>query len=238
MNESTIQDGQTIIRKWLIYSALNFINNPRIRSTSLSDKKLFLLKKGLTQDEIELTFELSTSRPSSENALKNEFDRLSSIGTSILSSESFVGKLFNLTICFTIFGGFIYGSYSFYQNIIRPYLDPSSIKSKRKTCRFEEINQKLDMMNQKFIELDRNVTIVQEFMRNYCRVRDDTLLSLKSDIGQIKSLLVNKNQFPMVPTIPKWQLDNSKSKSKDKQTNGDVDDNNHVQQTDEIEVDA
>lgn len=203
-----LQDGQTLIRKKLIYSAVNFLNNPRLQITSSDEKKMFLLKKGLTQDEIDLVFQLCITRPGTDAALKNELDQLTFLtaNSSLLTSSTFLGKLFNLAFCLTVIGTFAYGSYALYQTKIRPYFD----KSLRRKDSHEEICDNINALNSQIIELNKNVAIVHEFVRTYCRTRDDSMISLKNELSSIKSLLVNRSQFPSVPTIPKWQLDNPK----------------------------
>jgi len=75
---------------------------------------------------------------------------------------------------------------------------------------YEEIYDQIRTLNEQIADLNRKITTVHEFMQTYCRVRDDSTLSLKHELSSIKSLLVNRNQFPAMPTIPKWQLDSNK----------------------------
>lgn len=105
----------------------------------------------------------------------------------------------------TIWGGFAYGAYTFYQNTLRPYFD----KSCKKKTGEEEICDQIQMLNEQIIELSKNIIIVHEFVRTYCNSRDDGVMQLKNELNSIKSLLVSKNQFPLAPTIPKWQLSSS-----------------------------
>lgn len=204
---SSLSSGSTLIRKKLIYAALNFINNPRIQSTSTNKKQMFLLKKGLTQDEIDLAFDLCITRPSTDNSLQNELDLLTFSLNSTTNNMGFFSKLLNTIFYIVVFSGFAFGSYTFYQTKIRPRFDKSLQRKDLSEKNYEEIL----LLKEQILELNKNVIIVHEFIKTYCHVRDDSILSLKNELSSIKSLLVSRSQFPSIPSIPKWQLDNSKN---------------------------
>lgn len=214
MLASALEDGQMIIRKKLLYSALNFLNNPRLGLTSTDQKSAFLLKKGLTQDEIDLVFQLAISRPSTDATVSNELDLLTA---SLYASQSpfqtkstLSGKLLNLIFTLTVYGAFAYGSYTLYQTYVRPYF---SEPVPRKEPQKEELRQEVQELGERINKLADSVSTVHEFVRSYCRVRDDSMLLLKAELASVKSLLVSRNNFPSVPSIPKWQLDNLPKKS-------------------------
>src|SRR5699024_215976 len=118
-----------------------------------------------------------------------------------LPKNSFLGKLFNLIFCLTVYGCFAYGSYTLYQTVIRPYFSKSVPQKDAQ----EEIRDELRNLSERIAELSKNVSIVHEFVRTYCQARDESMLLLKSEIASVKSLLVSRNNFPSAPTIPKWQ---------------------------------
>lgn len=207
---------QILIRKHLLYSAVSFLNSPKMRATSSGEKTVFLLKKGLTQDEIDLVFQLCISRPATEASLKSELELLTASLAS--TSNSLFDRLLKLAFYMTVFGGAAYGSYLLYQTLLRPLLFPEEEEEKEAEARKSanlaaETNQKIALLSEQISELQKSITIVQEFVRTYCRARDDSLFALKADLGSVKSLLVSRDNFPSVPTIPKWQIESTKKKS-------------------------
>ena len=195
---------------------MNFINNPFIREAAIDKKKNFLLTKGLTEDEINLAFELCVSRPSNDVGLKRELDLFGSLYPgATLSSSNTLSRILKLIYLVTLWGCFSYGAYAFYKKNLRPLF----VKSCKQKTAEQEICDQIQSLNDQIVELSKNIIIVQEFVRTYCRGRDDNLLQLKNELNTIKSLLVNKNQFPLAPSIPKWQLDSTRNTQKNLSSN-------------------
>lgn len=188
------------IRKLLINSAVNFLNNPRLKLTTNEEKKSFLIGKGLNNDEIDLAFELALARPLNDASLKNELNLLATRNVSTFN------KIIELIYRILFWGGLFYGAYSLYKEIILPYLN-----GKSKTRSQEEIiSLQITKLQEQIMELGKSVEIVYEFVSTYCKLRDDNFSKMRNELNSIKALLVNTNQFPPMPTISKWEL-NSKS---------------------------
>lgn len=152
-----------------------------------------------------MAFELCISRPSTDAALKQELDLLAVGFSSLFSSNSsWLGRILTLLYFLILYGGFAYGAYQLYQNKLAPYFD----RSGRRRRPEDIICDKIEALNEQVVELSRNLVTVHEFVRTYCQSRDESVVQLRSELASIKSLLVSKNQFPSVPSIPRWQLVN------------------------------
>nr|XP_027204774.1 peroxisomal membrane protein PEX14-like [Dermatophagoides pteronyssinus] len=189
-------NGYIMIRKYLINSAVNFLQNSRLKLSTKEEKRTFLFEKGLTSDEIDFAFELAIRRPLNDETIQKELDN-------IISKQdiSLISYSIRMSGQFLLWAGFIYGFYAIYREKIRPYLF-ETLKNDRPE---EKISKKIDELNKQIADLSTNLSIVHEFITTYCRLRDDSSQKIKSELSSIKALLVNRNQFPSIPTIPKWQ---------------------------------
>lgn len=200
-NGNNNNSGYVMIRKYLINSAVNFLQNSRLKLITNDAKRTFLLDKGLTADEIDLAFELAIRKPMNDETILKELDIISN------SNMSLIGRSFSMFYQFLLWTGFIYGSYTIYWQKIHPYLFETAKNDHPEV----KICEKIEELKTQITEMNTNLSIVHEFITTYCRLRDDSTMKMKTELSSIKALLVNRHQFPSVPTIPKWQLTNGNS---------------------------
>ncbi|KPM06998.1 peroxisomal membrane protein PEX14-like protein, partial [Sarcoptes scabiei] len=60
-------NGFSKVRKLLLKSAINYLTDPRLQFSANVDQKLFLARKGLNRDEIDLAYEIATELISKQN---------------------------------------------------------------------------------------------------------------------------------------------------------------------------
>ena len=220
-----------IIREELVKTAVNFLLNPRVIDSPLTQKRTFLLKKGLSLDEIDVAIDrctrLTQNRSQSQAIAANNYSPLAMSGPpvnhpSVQPMPSFMVRSTRFISNATLFSGFLYGAYVFYKQFIEPLI----FQEKRKPHPFVTIQLQLDHLSQAMAVLQNNMSSIEsiikkqieEELRSIKTPEDITLHELKSELASVKALLVNRRQFSSTPvgSIPTWQLND---KTDNKETN-------------------
>ena len=195
------------IREDLVTTAVKFLLNPKVIHYSLINKRTFLLKKGLTSDEIDVAIEKSLSHPSFySNSISNQLAFHQS--TFWQTTRSIVSPLAFISVA-------VYGSYFFYKK----FLEPRFFKPKPEPI--DQIHNEIETLVSTVKNLEKSLQAMEiEFQSNIERflisssrpnpVECAAINDLKTEISSIKSLLLNKDQFPLTlsnrSSIPSWQL--------------------------------
>ncbi|XP_017136304.1 peroxisomal membrane protein PEX14 [Drosophila miranda] len=201
-------------RESLITTAVSFLQNTKVRHTTLIQKQQFLRSKGLTAHEIQLACERAgvfTQDPNNPNTVIN-------IGSQVQALQlqpTIFGRIREIIHSTALFSGVIYAVYLFWKKFIAPYLFG---KPKRKPVEevLEDIDKKVEIRTE---DLNKEISVVKDLItsqqRDHAQQLNREFSNFRSDLDAIKGLLLNRKQFASpvapvtVPSIPAWQLASS-----------------------------
>ncbi|KAL1498327.1 hypothetical protein ABEB36_009140 [Hypothenemus hampei] len=208
------------IRDELVETAVKFLQNPKVINSPLTQKQLFLQRRGLTEEEIRVACEKS-------GAYEHHEQQLTHSSSPILSSQSpnavspyhgygriqisWFDRTREIVHSIAIFSIVAYVIRKFYDMYIAPFLFGTKKKSLDDKLDDLEKNVKTSMR-----DLKKSVRDVRsEVDRINCNREYDVvseLKDLKSEMASLKGLLLTRKQFPSVsnpvvpPSIPAWQM--------------------------------
>lgn len=198
------------IREDLVMTAVSFLLNPKVINNSLINKRTFLLKKGLTSDEIDIAIEKSINQSrlcSNSNPQTNEM-MMANQPTFWSTTRLIVSPLAFISLA-------AYGSYYVYKRFVEPKLFGTKHEP------IDHVQNEIEELVTSVKNLERSLqTLESDFQSSLERflisssrpnpVECAAINDLKTEICSIKSLLLNKNQFPLTlsssSSIPSWQL--------------------------------
>ncbi|MFH4976803.1 hypothetical protein AB6A40_003512 [Gnathostoma spinigerum] len=235
-SEKQLTDGEPRrnLRNEMVVAATKFLKSPRVSETPFSEQKKFLLKKGVTEEEIEearqrAAFEGRDFSHSWNNLQIDQQQPARGTGSNLMSFANSV----------LIFGGLAYTGYRFLRSVVLPKFfdvpDPSTEDQRQFLIQMNEmqnsmkfvmdsVTQTLQMVNRQQELLERVVSTMSMGQEPYASRGNDELKRLQNDITTIKSLLLNRDQFPPVPgtksvlfsnTVPTWQLKDDDNETHD-----------------------
>ncbi|XP_075950862.1 peroxisomal membrane protein PEX14 isoform X2 [Anarhichas minor] len=218
-------------REALITTAVQFLQNPKVRQSPLATRRAFLKKKGLRDEEVELAIQRSGS---TEEVLP-----VSPVGPPhplhatqlALAPHSPAGYRWRdygaLTI---IMVGIAFGFHQLYRKYILPLI-MGSREDKKHLQRMESniaamsgtltqtvsqlqqtlvsVQELLIQQQQRIQELSQELAASETSSSTYRVLDNQTVGELKAEIVSLKGLLLGRRQFPSTPAIPKipsWQI--------------------------------
>ncbi|XP_043648090.1 peroxisomal membrane protein PEX14 [Drosophila teissieri] len=202
-------------RESLITTAVSFLQNTKVRHTTLIQKQQFLRSKGLTSHEIQLACERAgvfTQDPNNPNPSPNTVISIGSQLQALQPQPTVFARIREITHSAALFSGVIYAVYLFWKKYIAPYLFG---KPKKKAVDevLDDIDKKVD---QRTNDLNKEISAVRDLITTQQREHSQQLnrefSNFRSDLDAIKGLLLNRKQFAgpvapiAVPSIPAWQL--------------------------------
>lgn len=212
------------IRQNLVDTAVNFLLNPAVVDKPSTHKTAFLKKKGLTDAEISLAYERAEKDPKYHELQRNSAQTVSVLPPPIPSynrSVTFWSRLSRVSSSLVVLGVALYGAHYIYKNYIEPYIfgrDSKMDKTKRIEKHLQEATKLLGVLERKLSTLEERVECQNVQMDKFFKTEVNeycptplALRELKVEISSVKSLLLNRHQFPALPkisplTIPEWQL--------------------------------
>ncbi|XP_057335999.1 peroxisomal membrane protein PEX14 [Microplitis mediator] len=223
-------NGILPLRESLINTAVKFLRNPQVSSSSSNKKYIFLKNKGLTDEEIKKSFELAAAALPVDN--KNEFTAISipsynNNNNNYVSSNYLIQQpkwiyiikeFFNVT---AFIGTTFYCIYWCYKKFIEPFLFKRKPPSKPDDSN-EIILKDVKEMKESIANVEENVNKLT------CNHTPDPTVpqliqELKQDLASLKGLLLSRKQFPSAPpSIPTWQLDDASNQNREKTTEDDA----------------
>lgn len=241
--------NRELIREDMVKTAVNFLLNPRVINSPLTQKRTFLLRKGLSLEEIDSAIDrMNRLNPNPNQSLAPNISNtnlpLNSnggvVGPPVQPMPSFFVRSTQFVSNAALFGAFVYGAYVLYKRFVEPMI----FEKQRKPHPFVAIQQQLDQLSKAMSLLQNNISSIEsnikrqieEELRSIKAPEEVTLHELKSELVSIKALLVNRRQFaatPAVASIPLWQRnDNKDSNNKtendfEEQMNGSVEDSDN-----------
>uniref|UniRef100_A0AC34R9M9 Peroxisomal membrane protein PEX14 n=1 Tax=Panagrolaimus sp. JU765 TaxID=591449 RepID=A0AC34R9M9_9BILA len=197
--------SSTALRPEMVEAAKQFMSTPKVRSTPFETQKQFLLEKGVTEAEIEEAQKFVSNVPISNYP-----------GESVQPlyyqppPATFGGKLYSLTQSVVVIGGASYMAYRFMRSWVLPkFFNVPEVEDEKLANLQTQVNELQN--STKFImdsveQTLASVSAQQEqlnralmLMNGNNNAKDD-LTRLQTDLSIVKSLLLNQNQFPAIPT--------------------------------------
>lgn len=212
------------VRQDLVEEARKFLSSPKVFAEKDENKRAFLKKKGLSDEEINMAFSMvpknmiingGTSSPVPGPPVPYIPQQPTSRWTQIRDFANFI----------IILSGGFYGLHYVYQCYIGPLLTGRREKSAEDrmielqqsvVTILNDVQSTLSSMEQT-ISTQTNKIQTLNIEKTSDAATKRQLDELKTEITSLKGLLVNKRSFPASPSlsagIPSWQLSSSSSNS-------------------------
>lgn len=232
---------EDFIRHDVVSTAVNFLLDPRVRITTEVEKRHFLLKKGLTLQEIDaaikhaglgIPYSIKTSLTSFPNThvLSNR-PYLPTVGPTHFHQQVHYGYpgAFVMTRALVpsiaIASSLFYGLYLLWKKYLEPIIYGHNNK-KHPLVLIQEnltkLQETIDLLNVSVKQLEVNIVdkMKQEIESKARPSPQETAAidSIKKELSSIKSLLLGRKQFPEAPvhqkSIPSWQLTDEEAKDR------------------------
>jgi len=182
------------IRNDLVSTAVKFLENTKVQSTSEDVRRTFLKKKGLTDEEIKQAFSLV--RPQHDNQVV-PVPAMIHVPQQQTTSQfgSSIRDFLNLVL---LIGGASYGLRYLWKNYISPWLFghkiPSPSSQAEELCKtvvsaVDKIQTSLQRLTEK---LDTHVVKIDQLLNRQESIRPDSLKELKEEIHSVKGLLLSR----------------------------------------------
>ncbi|XP_033107600.1 peroxisomal membrane protein PEX14-like [Anneissia japonica] len=232
-------DTSSLPRQNLIETAVKFLQNPQVQSSAVTARKAFLIKKGLTEKEIELALERSGVNTSNQlvAAHPNPIAPPQPATQQIAHYRPQGWR--GYTTLAVVVGSVAFCIYKFYQNVIAPLLRRRREEVEALTAMEEAIQQLKASVTETVSEVQKIVGGLKTTLNNQEQKLDQLTLDvarnksmaatvksidtseIKSELVSLKGLLLSRNQFPRTPKpspIPAWQMAASKTGGDDATT--------------------
>ncbi|ESO89797.1 hypothetical protein LOTGIDRAFT_84087, partial [Lottia gigantea] len=215
-------------RENLVSTAVKFLQNPKVQNSPLTQRQLFLEKKGLTKEEIELAIERSGVSTQQNDSVPNQTSQiLSNYPSQQMQPVPMTRweRVRSYTSTALILAGVAYAGYHLYKTYIRPLLYQTQENNKRLTdleAKIQEVqsetNESMKQIQESLKSIQFVITQQQIANSSQTTVKQhdlNTINEIKTEIQSLKGLLLNRRQFPPVPStspvLPSWQLTPSSS---------------------------
>ncbi|KAF7492993.1 hypothetical protein SSS_05032 [Sarcoptes scabiei] len=155
-------NGFSKVRKLLLKSAINYLTDPRLQFSANVDQKLFLARKGLNRDEIDLAYEIATELISKQNISDSFFHSN--------HSSSFLSKYSQIILKILLCSGTLYFGYLFYtkkyKNLFKVKLNQSDDAEEEQRS-LNEMTVALYKLNEQIQKLNSSFETIKEFYTQY-----------------------------------------------------------------------
>lgn len=219
--------SNTSTKDALISTAVHFLQNPKVQNVPIIQKRAFLRKKGLTDEEIDLAMSFVGSAavkamPNSQNllALRSSYPG----AVDIYRPPSLWHRWRDVCSSAMVIGATCYGFYYFFKR----YIEPLVIGKKRhEEDRMSKIERHLTELNRSLSQLRHSLISVESALTRHQGEASTMLITsgnnsqeltdLRAEVSSIKSLLLGRKQFPAAPPsslgIPTWQCKQKEEES-------------------------
>ncbi|BFZ23212.1 hypothetical protein BsWGS_26250 [Bradybaena similaris] len=215
-------------RENLISTAIKFLQNPKVMSSPLYQKKAFLEKKGLTQQEINIAIQRSGVKETASEASPGQESvavyQPGAFGSSPqvppgyyapFPAASGWARARDLTMSTVVIASVSYAVYQLFQTYVRPRLFGKSFEERRLEKLENRILEIEKSVADSLVETNKILAGIQESLnKQHTQMAISSgelrgVSDLKADIASLKGLLLSKNQFPPAPStspvLPSWQ---------------------------------
>ena len=204
--------NQSAVRDSLVDTAVSFLRNPKTSNASTADKKSFLLKKGLTIEEIDRAFFISGHSEENllfdGNSLKirgsqdcSDNQQSSMMRQSRSSATSVALMLSQFSFAISLLGGLAWGLYHMIRNYLVPLFQTSRQLEKRlrkQDTALHQISLTLEAIN---LQLSSNAAAAGNQTADSGRVRSQDLKDILEELRSMKRMMLSKDNFPPPPKI-------------------------------------
>lgn len=227
------------LRENMIATAVKFLLNPQVQNSPLSQRRAFLKKKGLTDDEIKVAIERSGVKDPSPSLPPKPGQQLPPSAVSsynvatpppVPPAPTLYSRGRDFAAIAVIISGVTYGLYKLFQKFIRPFFKRQEDTQKRLQNIETSIAQLNNTLAATVQDIQKSVGLMQtllerqegrldqisrDLIANKAIVSgrgEGDVLQIKQEITSLKGLLLNRSQFPSTPqqsSIPAWQKKSS-----------------------------
>merc|ERR1711970_1039 len=212
------------VREELVRTAVKFLENNKVQSSTEKMKREFLTKKGLTEAEIEIAF----SKVRQVVPMKQVQEKMQVQRQPIQSQLPLVGpdttlstKLRDILNILLLIGGVSYSARYLWKRYISPWLfgpakpvkTPHEMVLETTQAVLRTVEQLQKSVESLQTSLDNHSSKLEQMSQKQVKPEETgSMQELKSEIQSVKGLLLSSRSFPQTPpisppTIPAWQLD-------------------------------
>ncbi|KAH3822245.1 peroxisomal membrane protein PEX14-like [Dreissena polymorpha] len=208
-------------REDLVATAVKFLQNPKVQQSSLDQRKAFLQKKGLTNEEVEEAVQRAGCQNASLSigAGNQSVSVQGPVVPSNAIEKSGWTRSRELLGMVAMVAGLSYAAHRLYKEFLRPWLFGGVTDASRLEILEKLVNQSNERLAKIEVSLDDQKGKLQGLSHDVNRKSMEGtgwtqavpgLSELKTELSSIKGLLLNRRQFPPVPSttpiLPSWQL--------------------------------
>jgi peroxin-14 len=216
-------------RENLIATAVKFLQNPKVMTSPLYQKKAFLEKKGLTQNEINIAIQRSGVKEVVSDEVPHRESQISGLQPGLigLNSQGTPGcyvpippksgwaRARDVTVTTVVVASVSYAVYQLFQTYVRPIVFGKSMEEKRLERLQSQVRDIEKTVADSLAEMNKTLAGIQQALTqqhsqfSLAGGELKGISDLRADVASLKGLLLNKNQFPPAPStapvLPSWQ---------------------------------
>merc|ERR1712051_622026 len=217
---TTVETG---VRQDMVATAVRFLENDRVRTSTDDMKRQFLLKKGLNEGEIREAFaRVKPAVQQPQQAVPVPLQVGGGHPVITVSQSSFSSRIRDLLNLLLLIGGASYGIRYLWKTYIAPWLFgpakpvPNPQAAVVETC--QAVLGGIQQLQQAITSLQTSISSQAEKLERAVESRQGRqentgeLGELKAEIQSVKGLLLSSRSFPQQPpvsappSLPSWQL--------------------------------
>merc|ERR1712037_1069662 len=214
---TTVETG---VRQDMVATAVRFLENDRVRTSTDDMKRQFLLKKGLNEGEIREAFaRVKPAVQQPQQAAPVPLQLGGGHPAIAVSHSSFSSRIRDLLNLLLLIGGASYGIRYLWKTYIAPWLFgpakpvPNPQAAVVETC--QAVLGGVQQLQQAITSLQTSISSQAEKLERAVESRQENtgeLGELKAEIQSVKGLLLSSRSFPQQPpvsappSLPAWQL--------------------------------
>jgi len=237
VNNDSSDKNENLIhpREKIINTAVTFLSDKNIQKQDQNMLKKFLLKKGLTEEEVTIAFQRHETTKMAPQNLVTEYSQPMSHFAPPLplpQSPSVWHLVHSVVTTVTSIGGILYALYWLWKTYIMPYLFGRKPKKKPVETSLAELEAAVGGC---VGELKSVSSSLQALSEQQAETRAEEMLvsrisEVKAEVNSLKALLLNRSQFPATPvplgptplSIPAWQLSAENTEPSARETEAEV----------------
>jgi peroxin-14 len=208
------------------------LQNPKVIPTPIDNKRQFLIKKGLTLDEVEAALKTAGAYNIPQDSMHQSLvpTQPQIIYQQVPPVVSSIWFRLAKWVASFIAAGCV--AYTAYKLIVKKYFFSKKSKIEKQLESMTSTNAKLnDTLKEMRNSVEALKLSVEQIGKEINGLSKDKSIGseseIKSEIQSVKSLLLNRSQFPSIPTvtpiIPSWQLNPKKENVVSNGTNSESD---------------
>merc|ERR1712236_85151 len=208
------------VREELVRTAVKFLENNKVQSSTEQMKREFLTKKGLTEAEIELAFS-KVRQVVPMKQVQVQHQPIPSQLPLVVSDTALSTKLRDILNILLLIGGVSYSARYLWKRYISPWLfgpakpvkSPHEMVLETTQAVLRTVEQLQKSVESLQTSLDNHSSKLEHMSQKQVKPEETgSMQELKSEIQSVKGLLLSSRSFPQnppisPPTIPAWQLD-------------------------------